>query len=90
MKTMTKNELVDWATQNGWKSDSFGHLQREHMGTKYRLKLQAKSVRYECKAAIGDHNEWVMLKSEFYSRILIAEGGKELMGLRMAIHKPGA
>lgn len=44
---ITREQLTEWAIQNGWELDRFGHLQKvEHEGLRhYRLKLSRIAVR---------------------------------------------
>jgi hypothetical protein len=66
---ITRDQLIQWATSNGWKLDSHGHLQKvEHEGLRhYRLKLSRIAVRYEVKTHAG----WVRLRSGYYKNLHI-------------------
>ena len=76
---MTREELITWATANGWKRDRFGHLQKEeHEGLRcYRLKLSRIAVRYEVKSHAG----WVRVRSAYYKNLSITADGK-LAGMK--------
>jgi hypothetical protein len=51
---MTKTELVAALRQSPiWKEDMNRHFQLTFNGTKYRLKIQPLSVRYEKRNATG-------------------------------------
>ena len=73
---MTKQELMDWAIERGWKLDLYGHLKREKGGKIYRLKLSRIAVRYEIKSSAG----WVRLRGGYYSKLNVTPDGK-LSGL---------
>ena len=78
---MSKEEIQAWAEANGWKPDGYGHLQLVlDNGKKYRLKLQASSLRYEVRVAMSDGNTWVRVASAYYSKLKIDAEGK-LRGL---------
>ena len=76
---MTREELITWATTNGWNLDRFGHLQKEeHEGLRrYRLKLSRIAVRYEVKSHAG----WVRVRSAYYNNLSITADGK-LAGMK--------
>lgn len=76
---ITREQLTEWAIQNGWELDRFGHLQKvEHEGLRhYRLKLSRIAVRSEVKSHAG----WVRVRSGYFKDLTITAGGK-LAGLK--------
>lgn len=78
---MTKVELESWLVNQGYTRDKFGHYQKTGLFT-YRFKLQDISVRYERKAQIVDHNEWLRIRSGYYKDLSITADGK-LAGLKV-------
>jgi hypothetical protein len=73
---ITREELIRWATTQGWKLDRFGHLQKHSPEGAYRLKLSRIAARYEAKTAQG----WVRLRSGYYKDLQFTADGK-LAGL---------
>ena len=80
---MTKTEFVTWAKERGWEQDKRGHLQKtiafpgnSILNRTYRFKLSPSHVRYELKADIGNHNEWLRLRGAFFKDLHINEDGK--------------
>jgi len=69
---MTREELVTWATQNGWKLDRWGHLQKECDNGTLRLKLSRIAARYGQATPFG----WVRLHSGYYKDLHITADGK--------------
>jgi hypothetical protein len=68
---MSKQEVIDWALNHGWHRDNFGHVQMELRNTKYRLKLQKTSIRYEKQVTYSDgQHAWVRLTSVYYSELV--------------------
>src|SRR3990170_4819193 len=63
--TMTKEELINWAKDHGWKLDRYGHFQRTTCMPEgcprevrtYRLKLCNIAARYEVKTSTGCYAE---------------------------------
>jgi hypothetical protein len=76
---MTREELITWATANGWELDRFGHLHKvEQEGLRhYRLKLSRIAARFETKTAQG----WVRVRSAYYKDLSITADGK-LAGMK--------
>ena len=64
---MSRDELIAWATRNGWKPDRWDHLQKELSSATYRLKLSRIAARYEVKSSA----EWVRLRSGYYKDLRI-------------------
>lgn len=73
---MTKDELITWARDHGWKPDRYGHLQKVEHGNgvqrQYRLKLSRIAARFETKTQYG----WVRLRSGYYKNLTITADGK--------------
>ena len=78
---MTKQELENWLISKGYSKDKFGHYQRTINKTTTRFKMQANSARYEKKAEIVDHNEWLRLAFGYYKNLSITPEGK-LSGMK--------
>lgn len=73
---MTRDELIAWAKEHGWKPDRYGHLQKVENGNgvqrHYRLKLSRIAARFETKTQYG----WVRLRSGYYKNLSITADGK--------------
>jgi len=71
---VTREELIGWAIQNGWRLDRHNDLQKvEHEGLRrYRLKLSRIGARYE----IHTHTGWVRVRSGYFKDLSIAADGK--------------
>ena len=74
---MTKQEFIEWAVNNGWSLDRWGHLQRQEstatgQSKRYRFKLSRIAVRYEVHTNAG----WVRLRSAYLSNINLTAEGK--------------
>ena len=50
---MTREELVAWATRNGWQLDRWGHLKKEFDNGTHRLKLSRIAARHELHTPFG-------------------------------------
>jgi hypothetical protein len=87
MKKVTKDELIVALAACGWKMDRFGNMQRErYVGLKdqpirkYRVKLQATSVRVEVQITFNAteyspaRNEWSRLDGAYMKDITITDG----------------
>jgi len=74
---VTREQLIDWAIQNGWTLDQQAHLQKvEHQGLRrYRLMLGRIAVHYE----IHTHAGWVRVRSGYFKDLTITVNG-ELVG----------
>ena len=66
---MKREELENWLISKGYSKDKFGHYQKTVGETTVRYKMQAFSVRYERRARIVDHNEWLRLASGYYKSL---------------------
>ena len=64
---MTRDELIAWATRNGWKPDRCGHLKKEFDNGTHRLKLSRIAVRHEITTPWG----WARLASSYYKNLHI-------------------
>jgi len=75
---MKREELENHLTTKGWTKDRWGHFKSKT--GQYRMKFQAKSVRLEKQITLsgsqysGPRNEWMRLRSQFYSKISIVDG----------------
>ncbi len=74
---ITKDELIAWATRQGWKLDRFGHLKKEFENGTQRLKLSRIAARHEIKTPFG----WARIHSGYYKDLTIIADGK-LAGLK--------
>ena len=72
---MTRDDLVSWATRNGWKLDRFGHLKEFDNGT-HRLKLSRIAARHEISTPFG----WARLASGYLKNLHLTADGK-LVGM---------
>ena len=73
---MTREELIAWATRNGWKLDRWGHLRKEFDNGSHRLKLSRIAARHEIKTPFG----WARIHSGYYKDLSITADG-ELAGM---------
>ncbi len=69
---MTREELIAWATRNGWKLDRWGHLKKELPGATHRIKLSRIAARHEISTPHG----WVRLASGYLKQLHITADGK--------------
>jgi len=78
-RAMTREQLIAWATQNGWTLDRHGHLHKiEHEGLRhYRIKLSRLAARFEIKTVHG----WTRVRSGYLKDIYITADGK-LAGMK--------
>lgn len=74
---MTRDELVIWARQHGWREDRWGHYQKSGGGKTYRLKISRVAARYELKTEYG----WMRIASAYLRDVFISPDGK-LSGLK--------
>ena len=74
---ITRDELIAWATRNGWKLDRWGHLKKEFDNGTHRLKLSRIAVRHEAHTPFG----YARLASGYYKDLSITADGK-LAGLK--------
>lgn len=91
MSKITRDELVDFLKQCGWKTDRYGHLQKEiahrHRETGervirlYRVKLQATSVRIEFRITQGDGSkEWLRVGGAYFKDVVRLPDGRIRVG----------
>ena len=78
---MTEEEIIEWATERGWRVDRYGHLQKQVKSKKYRLKLGKRAVRYEVQVSVPRYegrrvNRWVRLYSAYYGKLSVNVDGK--------------
>ena len=73
----TKDELIKWATSQGWKLDRWGHLQKEFDNGTHRLKLSRIAARHEVKTPFG----WARLNSGYYKDLHLTPDEK-LAGMK--------
>ncbi len=69
---MTREELVTWATRNGWKPDRWGHLKREFDNGTHRLRLSRIAVRHEITTPWG----WARIASAYYKNLAVTADGQ--------------
>jgi hypothetical protein len=74
---MTREELVVWATRQGWKLDRWGHLKKEFDNGTHRLKLSRIAARHEITTPWG----WARIASAYYKDLTITADGK-LAGMK--------
>jgi len=85
---MLKEQLKQELNSRGWKEDRYGHHQRtlkvtnretgEVTDRKYRVKIQATSVRVEVKP--DDFNQWIKVDGAYFKDIKITENGSIQIG----------
>jgi hypothetical protein len=69
---MTRNELITWATRNGWKLDRWGHLKKEFDNGTHRIKLSRIAARHEISTPFG----WARLASAYLKNLSITPDDK--------------
>ena len=69
---MTHDELIAWATRNGWRLDRWGHPKKEFDNGTHRLKLSRIAVRHEITTPWG----WARLASAYYKNLSITADGQ--------------
>ena len=74
---ITRDQLIQWATADGWKLDRFGHLKKEFDNGTHRLKLSRIAARHEIHTPFG----WARIHSGYYKDLTITADGK-LGGLK--------
>lgn len=77
---MTRDEIIDWGLEHGWKEDKQGNLRRESDGKLFRLKFGKKKVRGEIRV----DDRWIRQGSGYYKNMSISEEGK-LKGIKRSI-----
>jgi len=74
---ITKDELIRWATRDGWKLDRWGHLKKEFSNGTHRIKLSRIAARHEVHTPWG----WARIHSGYYKDLAITADGK-IAGMR--------
>ncbi|MBV6418297.1 MAG: hypothetical protein LC130_13910 [Bryobacterales bacterium] len=69
---MTRDELITWATRNGWKLDRWGHLKKEFDNGTHRIKLSRIAARHEISTPFG----WARLASGYLKSLSITPDDK--------------
>ena len=64
---MTRDELITWATRNGWKLDRWGHLKKEFDNGTHRIKLGRIAARHEISTPFG----WARIASGYLKNLTI-------------------
>lgn len=62
-------ELQEFLRAHGWERDRWGHMHKETADRKYRMKFQAKSVRFEVSRKEETH--WTRLHTGYYGQLNI-------------------
>ncbi|MEN6533082.1 MAG: hypothetical protein ABFD89_05425, partial [Bryobacteraceae bacterium] len=62
---MTRDELIAWATRDGWKLDRWGHLKKEFDNGTHRIKLSRIAARHEISTPFG----WARLASGYLKNL---------------------
>jgi hypothetical protein len=65
----TREELITWATRNGWKLDRWGHFKKEFSNGTHRLKLSHLVARHEVYTPFG----WSKLARGYYKNLHITD-----------------
>jgi len=82
---MNKEELRNILLGFGFRSDRFGHMQKELPdGSKRRIKFQAISVRYEWKPVKG--SQWHLRSSAYLKDVELMDNGSLKIG-KLALKK---
>lgn len=85
-KKLTKQDIIDWAIEEGWKLDKWGHLQKKVGDKEYRFKLSSTAMRYEVKIRYpgtqytSPSSDWLRLRSGYYKDLSFTPEGR-LSGL---------
>ncbi len=69
---MTRDELITWATRNGWKLDRWGHFKKEFDNGTHRIKLSRIVARHEISTPFG----WARLASGYLKNLSITPDDK--------------
>jgi hypothetical protein len=84
---MTKQELISWGKQHGYKLDKIGHLRKDVGNNEYRIKLSPISARLESRVRFDKDDYgykhpavWVRLQSGYYKNLSIANN--KLIGMK--------
>lgn len=87
VEIMTKQELINWLESKGYHKDNYGHYQKTFEATKFRMKLQDISARYEKQITLTGYNgkpkhEWIRIRSAYYKDLSINDKG-QLSGMKI-------
>jgi hypothetical protein len=69
---MTRDELIAWATRNGWTLDRWGHLKKEFDNGTHRIKLSRIAARHEIATPFG----WARLASGYLKNLQLTADDK--------------
>lgn len=69
---MTRDELITWATRNGWKLDRWGHLKKEFDNGTHRIKLSRSAAHHEISTPFG----WARIASGYLKNLHVTADGK--------------
>ena len=69
---MTGDELIAWATRNGWTLDRWGHLKKEFDNGTHRIKLSRIAARHEISTPFG----WARLASGYLKNLHLTAADK--------------
>ena len=78
---MTKKEkhylsITNWLESNGWKITSYGHYELISNGSKYRMKFQKTSIRFEKHWKNEMGGKWYKIASDYVSKIFINDNNQ--------------
>lgn len=69
---MTRDELIAWATRNGWTLDRWGHLKKEFDNGTHRIKSSRIAARHEISTPFG----WARLASGYLKNLHLTADDK--------------
>lgn len=75
---MTKEKVAKILEDSGYTADRWGNYVFERGVTKYRIKLQARTVRIEKRVHMSTHNEWFRIGGGFYKDVHVINDGAAL------------
>lgn len=76
-KAQLLEDLDRVLTDKGWTLDRYNNYILESNGKKYRMKMQATSVRYEVQIVYEDGSKsWAKLRGAYLKDLSITEDGK--------------
>ena len=78
---MTRDQFITWLKVHNYTQDKYGHFQKQAGSKTYRYKVSQSAARYEFKADICGHNEWIRIASNYLKYLSITADGK-LSGLK--------
>lgn len=79
-QSVDRRAITDHLQRLGYTVDRWGHLQMtgKASGKRYRIKLQALTVRFEVRSEDGD--SWLRITSEYYGRCKLLPDGRLRIG----------